>query len=75
MPTGLKPGTQDAPPASSAARCFRLMAAGDLRLRPIVMTSVAFIAGCVPLLLAHAADSEVREVKRDLRSAMQSSGR
>ena len=32
-----------------------------LRLRPIVMTSVAFIAGCVPLLLGHGAGSEVRE--------------
>jgi multidrug efflux pump len=33
-----------------------------LRLRPIVMTSVAFIAGCVPLLLGHGAGSEVRDV-------------
>jgi multidrug efflux pump len=32
-----------------------------LRLRPIVMTSVAFIAGCVPLLLGYGAGSEVRE--------------
>ena len=32
-----------------------------LRLRPIVMTSVAFIAGRVPLLLGHGAGSEVRE--------------
>ncbi|MBR0343733.1 MAG: efflux RND transporter permease subunit [Rudaea sp.] len=31
-----------------------------LRLRPIVMTSVAFIAGAVPLLLGHGAGSEVR---------------
>jgi multidrug efflux pump len=31
-----------------------------LRLRPIVMTSVAFIAGSVPLLLSHGAGSEVR---------------
>jgi multidrug efflux pump len=35
--------------------------ASHLRLRPIVMTSVAFIAGCVPLLLGHGAGSEVRE--------------
>ncbi|HPN79189.1 multidrug efflux RND transporter permease subunit [Dokdonella sp.] len=31
-----------------------------LRLRPIVMTSIAFIAGTVPLLVAHGAGSEVR---------------
>ncbi|MEO6675762.1 MAG: efflux RND transporter permease subunit, partial [Pseudomonas sp.] len=31
-----------------------------LRLRPIVMTSVAFIAGSVPLLIGHGAGSEVR---------------
>jgi multidrug efflux pump len=31
-----------------------------LRLRPIIMTSVAFIAGAVPLLLSHGAGSEVR---------------
>lgn len=31
-----------------------------LRLRPIVMTSVAFIAGAVPLLLGQGAGSEVR---------------
>ncbi|MFT0869624.1 efflux RND transporter permease subunit [Pseudomonas sp. CAM1A] len=33
-----------------------------LRLRPIVMTSVAFIAGAVPLLLGSGAGSEVRHV-------------
>ncbi len=32
-----------------------------LRLRPIVMTSIAFIAGSVPLLLGHGAGSEVRQ--------------
>ena len=33
-----------------------------LRLRPIIMTSIAFIAGSVPLLLSHGAGSEVRKV-------------
>lgn len=33
-----------------------------LRLRPIVMTSLAFIAGVVPLLLASGAGSEVRNI-------------
>ena len=33
-----------------------------LRLRPIVMTSIAFIAGTVPLLLGHGAGAEVRAV-------------
>ncbi|WP_213804205.1 multidrug efflux RND transporter permease subunit [Granulicella sp. dw_53] len=33
-----------------------------LRLRPIIMTSIAFIAGSVPLLLGHGAGSEVRKV-------------
>ncbi|MDH4981695.1 multidrug efflux RND transporter permease subunit [Hyphomicrobium sp. D-2] len=32
-----------------------------LRLRPIIMTSVAFIAGSVPLLLSYGAGSEVRQ--------------
>jgi multidrug efflux pump len=31
-----------------------------LRLRPIIMTSVAFIAGSVPLLIGHGAGAEVR---------------
>ncbi|MBS7456434.1 efflux RND transporter permease subunit [Coralloluteibacterium stylophorae] len=31
-----------------------------LRLRPIVMTSIAFCAGVVPLMLSHGAGSEVR---------------
>ncbi|THB83072.1 hypothetical protein E1N66_17590, partial [Pantoea allii] len=33
-----------------------------LRLRPIVMTSIAFIAGTIPLILGEGAGAEVRGV-------------
>ncbi|PII67252.1 multidrug efflux RND transporter permease subunit [Serratia sp. OLHL2] len=33
-----------------------------LRLRPIVMTSIAFIAGTIPLILGHGAGAEVRGI-------------
>jgi multidrug efflux pump len=36
--------------------------ASRLRLRPILMTSFAFIAGVLPLVFAHGAGSEVRHV-------------
>ncbi|HEB0143693.1 TPA: multidrug efflux RND transporter permease subunit SdeB [Serratia marcescens] len=38
------------------------LAACRLRLRPIVMTSIAFIAGTIPLILGHGAGAEVRGV-------------
>ncbi len=37
------------------------LAACQLRLRPIIMTSFAFILGVVPLLVSHGAGSEMRE--------------
>ena len=36
--------------------------ASRLRLRPILMTSFAFIAGVLPLVFAHGAGSEVRHL-------------
>ncbi|HXC60462.1 MAG TPA: multidrug efflux RND transporter permease subunit [Steroidobacteraceae bacterium] len=37
-----------------------VLEAAKLRLRPILMTSIAFIMGVVPLVLAHGAGAEVR---------------
>jgi len=38
-----------------------LLEAAQIRLRPILMTSVATVAGAIPLILAHGAGSEARE--------------
>ena len=43
-----------------AARHAATLAACQLRLRPIVMTSAAFILGALPLLIAHGAGAEMR---------------
>ena len=41
-------------------RVSAVLEAARLRLRPIVMTSIAFIMGVLPLVLAHGAGQEVR---------------
>ena len=43
-----------------AGRHAATLAACQLRLRPIVMTSAAFILGALPLLIAHGAGAEMR---------------
>jgi multidrug efflux pump len=45
---------------AGASRRDATLAACQLRLRPIVMTSVAFILGVVPLLIANGAGAEMR---------------
>ncbi|WP_435006129.1 efflux RND transporter permease subunit [Tundrisphaera lichenicola] len=42
------------------SRLDSIMEACELRLRPIIMTSLAFILGVVPLLLGHGAGAEMR---------------
>jgi gold/copper resistance efflux pump len=37
-----------------------VLEAARLRLRPILMTSIAFIAGVIPLVLARGAGAEIR---------------
>jgi multidrug efflux pump len=41
-------------------RVAAVLEAAHLRLRPIVMTSIAFVMGVLPLVLAHGAGQEVR---------------
>ena len=41
-------------------RCEATLEACQLRLRPIMMTSFAFILGVVPLVLAEGAGAEMR---------------
>jgi multidrug efflux pump subunit AcrB len=45
---------------AGATRREAALAACKLRLRPIVMTSFAFILGVIPLILAHGAGAEMR---------------
>jgi len=43
-----------------ASRYEAILAACELRLRPIIMTSFAFIVGVIPLLLSEGAGAEMR---------------
>src|SRR6202023_2173912 len=47
---------------SGASGAEAALEAARLRLRPILMTSFAFILGVLPLLLAHGAGAEMRRV-------------
>src|SRR5205807_9162875 len=42
------------------SRCEAAVEAAQVRLRPIVMTSFAFILGVLPLVIAHGAGAEMR---------------
>ena len=46
--------------AEGAPRRTAILDACRIRLRPVLMTSVAFIMGVVPLVVAHGAGSEIR---------------
>jgi multidrug efflux pump len=46
---------------SGVARRMAVLEASRLRLRPILMTSFAFILGVVPLVIAHGAGAEMRQ--------------
>ena len=54
-------GVRQAPAGTGPrSRASAVLEAARLRLRPIVMTSIAFIMGVLPLVLAHGAGAEVR---------------